>query len=190
MKLFRLSIFLLIIDPSMSFAQDSLTFRKISDEVMLHGKCYEDLRYLCKQIGHRLSGSNQAEKAVEWGKKTLMEAGADKVWLQPVEVPNWVRGKESLKIKGNSDKIFKDMTMLSLGNSEGTNGRILESDIVMVNDFEAFKRLRDDQIRGKIIFFDHRFPEEVINPFDAYGTAGAYRWTAPNMAAARGAAAV
>ena len=50
-----------------SLAQDSLMFRKIADEILLHGTCYENLRVLCKTVGHRISGSPEAANAVAWG---------------------------------------------------------------------------------------------------------------------------
>ena len=74
-------------------AQDSLTFRKISDEIMLHATCYDNLRVLCKTIGNRISGSPAAARAVQWANKTMKETGADRVWLQPCDVPYWYRGK-------------------------------------------------------------------------------------------------
>lgn len=52
------------------------------------------MRDLCKQIGHRISGSPQAEKAVYWGKEVMEKIGCDKVYLQEVMVPRWVRGEE------------------------------------------------------------------------------------------------
>ena len=38
--------------------QDSLVLRKIYDEALVKGDAYENLRYLCKEIGPRLSGSS------------------------------------------------------------------------------------------------------------------------------------
>jgi hypothetical protein len=101
-------------------AQDSLTFRKISDEIMLHSTCYENLRVLCKTVGNRISGSPAAAKAVELGNKAMKEVGPDKVWLQPADVPYWYRGKESLYLTLDGD--YQKVTMTSLGNSEGTGG--------------------------------------------------------------------
>lgn len=81
--------------PAGSRAQDSdsATIKKISDEILTNGKAYENLRYLCKKIGPRLSGSPQAQQAVEATFRMLKEAGADTVYLQPCMVPHWVRGK-------------------------------------------------------------------------------------------------
>jgi hypothetical protein len=166
--------------------QDSLMVRKIFTEVMVNGTCYDNLRNLCKNIGHRLSGSPQAEKAVRWGKDALEKAGADKVWLQPVKVPHWVRGKENLKLKFGNEII--EVPVLGIGNSMGTGGKTLEAEIVMVNDVDEFNALPDDKVKGKFIFFNHHFPMDVINTFEGYGPAVLYRWSVPNTASARGAA--
>jgi hypothetical protein len=120
----------------------------------------------------------------------MKAAGADKVWLQPVDVPHWVRGKETLMLRLDAKKDFETVPMLSIGNTQGTDGKVLEGSILMVNDFEEFNRLKPEEIKGRIVFFNHRFPQELINTFEGYGVAGAYRWTAPNLASAKGASAV
>ncbi len=163
-------------------------FRRISDEVMLRGQCYNNLRVLCKSVGHRLSGTPQAAKAVIWGEKAMKDAGADKVILQPVNVPCWVRGKESLELKLNG--VYKKVPALSLGNSEGTKGKPLEAPIVMVASFDELKALPDAAIKGKIVFFNYRFRQDFISTFEAYSDAVMYRWASPNIAAPRGAAAI
>ena len=54
-----------------------------------------------QDVGHRLSGSPQADMAVRWGEVVMREAGFDSVWLQPVMVQKWVRGqKECWEILG------------------------------------------------------------------------------------------
>src|ERR1700710_818408 len=74
--------------------QDSLMIRKIYDEALVNGKSYESLHYLCKNIGQRISGSANAQKAVEYSKKLMESYGFDKVYLQEVMVPHWVRGEK------------------------------------------------------------------------------------------------
>ena len=59
--------------------------KKISDEILSHGKAYNNLRYLTKQIGGRLAGSPQMVKAEQWGLKIMKESGADKAWMQEFE---------------------------------------------------------------------------------------------------------
>ena len=170
-------------------AQDSLAFRKISDEIMLHGQCYNNLRVLCKKVGNRISGSPAAAKAVEWGEHVMKETGADRVWLQPADVPYWYRGKESLMLKYGNGKYIK-VQALSLGNTEGTGGKVLEAPVIMVHNFDEFKELKESDVKGKIVFFDYRFRQDFIHTFEGYGDGVKYRWGSPSIAAAKGAAAV
>lgn len=175
--------------PVAVHAQDSVVFQRISDEALLRGTCYDNLRVLCKEIGHRISGSPAAAKAVEWGQKYMKAAGADTVWLQPADVPYWIRGKESLQVKAANGS-YQKITALSLGNSEGTGGKALEAPILMVSDFEALKALPDDAVKGKIVFFNYRFRQDNVFTFKSYGDAVKYRWASPSIASARGAVGV
>lgn len=188
MKLILCSIVTLALACNI-YAQDSATFRMISDEIMWRGTCYDNLRVLCKQIGHRVSGSAQAAKAVEWGRNAMQQAGADKTWLQAVDVPHWVRGREKLSIQFGKGK-FIDVPMLSLGNSEGTKGQLLEAPVIMVNNFSEFHALPASEVKGKIIFFNYRFRQDFIETFNGYGDAVKYRGAAANVASPKGAAAV
>lgn len=183
MKRLLLCLFLL---PFTAAAQsDSAMLKKLRDEIMLRGTCYENLRVLTKTIGHRLSGSPQAAKAVLWGLAALKEAGADTVWLQPVWVPHWVRGEESLLVKMPGSNLFEELRMLSLGNSRG-NGKVVEAPIIMVQNMDEFNKLSPQQVAGKIVFFNYRFRQDLISPFDAYGDAIKYRAFPPTVVAQKG----
>ena len=184
----RIAIAALLFSSTIASAQDSLMFRKISDEVLLHGTCYSNLRTLCKKVGNRLSGTPGAAKAVKWGEQAMKDAGADKVWLQPVNVPYWHRGKESLYLKIGGK--YKQVKASSLGNSEGTGGKPMEAPVVMVGNFDELKALPDAVVRGKIIFFNYRFRQDFVSTFHAYGDAVKYRWSSPSIAAQRGAVGV
>src|SRR6201990_2742923 len=99
-------LFALVFSTAVLKAQDSLMLRKIYDEELINGQCYGNLHYLCKNIGPRLSGSDNAQKAVEWGKKLMESYGFDRVYLQEVMVPHWVRGaKEEAAIIDGKKKI-------------------------------------------------------------------------------------
>ncbi|WP_118951371.1 M20/M25/M40 family metallo-hydrolase [Taibaiella helva] len=187
----RLAAFVGLLATAMtSFAQnaDSLALRRLSDDIMWNSTCYDNLRVLTKTIGHRLSGSPEADKAVAWGKAAMEAAGADRVWLQPVDVPLWVRGKETLKVQ--LDGRFQQIPMLSLGNTEGTGGKLLERELVCVADLAAFEQLSAEQVKDKIIFFNYKFRQDLVNTFEGYGDAVKYRWVALNKAAEKLAAGV
>lgn len=168
---------------------DSLFLRRLSNEILTSDGCYENLRTLTKTIGHRLSGSLAAEKAVAWGKAAMEAAGADTVWLQPVDVPVWVRGEEKLLVKIPDRNDYVEIPMLSLGNTEGTGGEWLDRDVICVPDLDAFDQLTEQQVKGKIVFFDYKFRQDIVNTFEGYGDAVKYRWLAVNKASQKSAAA-
>ena len=119
---------------------DSLEFNRISTKILNNGKSYTELKELTQNIGNRLSGSEAYEKSVKWAEQKLRDAGADKVWLQEVMIPVWVRGKESLHIQ-TSHSNWKSLKMLSLGNSEGTGGKDVSGEIIMVKSLEEYDKL-------------------------------------------------
>ncbi len=165
--------------------EDSIQFAKISTEILNKGKAYNELRELTKNIGHRLSGSASYEKAVTWAEQKLRDAGADKVWLQEVMVPVWVRGKESLHIKTSNGK-WKSLKMLSLGNSEGTEGKDVSGEIIMIRSMEEYDKLLPEQVKDKIVFFNYPFSQTYIETFRGYGDAAKYRSTAASLTAKKG----
>ncbi|MDR6486325.1 hypothetical protein J2799_000810 [Chryseobacterium vietnamense] len=165
--------------------EDSIQFRKISTEILNNGKGYSELRELTKNIGHRLSGSEAYEKSVKWAEQKLREAGADKVWLQEVMIPVWERGKESLNIQTSNGK-WKSLKMLSLGNSEGTGGKDVSGEIIMVKSMEEYDKLPAEKVKDKIVFFNYAFSQSFIETFKAYGDAAKYRTTAASLTAKKG----
>jgi len=164
---------------------DSIQFRKISTEILNNGKGYNELRELTKTIGNRLSGSEAYEKSVQWAAQKLRDAGADKVWLQEVMIPVWVRGKESLHIQTSNGK-WKSIKMLSLGNSEGTKGKDISGDIIMVKSLEEYDKLPAEKVKDKIVFFNYPFNQENVQTFISYRDASPYRRTAASLTAKKG----
>jgi len=165
--------------------EDSIQFSKISTEILNNGKSYTELKDLTQNIGHRLSGSEAYEKAVKWAEQKLRDAGADKVWLQEVMVPVWTRGKESLQIR-TADGKWKNMKMLSLGNSEGTGGKDVSGEIIVVKSIEEYDRLSADQVKDKIVFFNYPFSQSFVETFRGYSDAAKYRVTAASLVAKKG----
>ena len=95
---------------------------KIYNEALTNGNSYSNLKNLCKEVGHRLSGSKGAEKAVQWGKIVLTRYGLDSIWLQPIKVPHWERGNvERLDVIGGKNNIYST-SCTALGGSIGTDG--------------------------------------------------------------------
>lgn len=165
--------------------------RKIYDYALSHGESYENLRYLCKSIGARLSGSSQAAKAIEWGKKVMEKMGCDTVFLQPVMVPHWVRGTiEEAAIVSDKKQIAEALDVCALGNSVGTKEKGIQAGVVMVNTFEELKSIGVEKIKGKIVFFNRPMDEKLISTFHAYGGCVNQRVGGASEAAQYGAVAV
>lgn len=142
-------------------------FKKISDEILTNGTAYDNLRELTKGIGSRFSATPGYNKAADWAEKKLKEAGAENVWRQEVKVPVWIRGRESLQIK-TSNGDWKNIKMLSFGNSEGTGGKDLIADILLVKDVTELNTLTSAQVRDKIIFVNSLIDQTIVNTVDSY----------------------
>jgi hypothetical protein len=182
-------IILTLISTSSVFAQDSLMIRKLFDEELVNGKCYENLHYLCKHIGARLSGSASAQKAVDWSKKLMESYGFDKVYLQEVMVPHWVRGeKEQGKIIDGNSTI--NVPVVALGMSVSTIPSGITAEVIEVHSIKQLDSLGEGAIKGKIIFFNRPFDPRFIETMRAYGAAGDQRFAGPAAAAKFGAVAV
>lgn len=193
MRNFFSGIFLsLFFFPQVLFAQheDAVVIKKIADDILAHGKAYENLRFLCKEVGPRLSGSAQAQKAVEATAQMLREAGADTVYLQPCMVPRWIRGeKEQGKILLSKNQSF-NLHLCALGSSVGTGKSGITAEVVEVKNFVELEQLGEKEIKGKIVFYN--FPMNPVNvqTFKSYAESGAYRSRGPARAAKYGAVAV
>jgi carboxypeptidase Q len=168
---------------------DSAAMRRIANHILSNYQCYRDLHDLCKNIGHRLTGSPQAEQAVQWGKQVMEGIGCDRVFLQDVMVPHWVRGREEGAWISKSGK-RTPVVISSLGNAVGTGEGGLKAPVLMVNHIDDLKRMSPAEVKGKIVFYNFRFDQTHVNTFEGYGPCVYYRWGAPSEAAKLGAAGV
>ncbi len=165
---------------------DSVMIRKIYGEALGKGKSYEWLRYLTKQIGPRLSGSDGAQKAVDWTKQVMEGQGFDRVFLQDVMVPHWVRGaKEEAFIRNGKQKTT--VPIAALGGSVATGPKGVEAGVIEVKNFPELRALGTDKVRGKIVFFNRPMDPTKINTFEAYGGAVDQRANGATEAAKLGA---
>ena len=168
MKNFILSTLLII--PFFVFSQtDEKVISEIYTNSLTNGQSYSWLDYLSNNIGSRLSGSLGAEKAVEWTKDELESMGLDKVWLQPVMVPKWVRGvPEFAYIETSPGKTIK-VNICALGGSISTPPTGLKSKVIEVSGVDELEKLGTKNIEGKIVFFNRPMDASLINTFESYG---------------------
>lgn len=186
MKKTLLICFYLILGFANAQQQDSIVIRKFFTTEFTNGKAYDWLKYLCLQIGGRISGSAQAEKAVEFTYAELKKYKFDSVWLQPVMVPQWIRGnRETAAIFNNGIK--HEVKICALGNSIGTGENGIKAKVIEVKNFDELRALGSEKIKGKIVFFNRPFPDEVLTGGAAYGMSVDQRGKGPVEAARLGA---
>jgi len=162
--------------PFLSFGQTHQTnLKKIYDTELSAGHTYDNLRYLCKVIGNRLSGSPGAAASVEWTRQLLESYDFDTVYLQPVMVPHWERGgKDVVKITNSTKHGVVELSALALGNTQGTGSKGLLAEVVEVKSIDQLKSL-GAQVKGKIVFFNGPMDPTKVDAFEAYGGANAQR---------------
>lgn len=188
MKRFFFLSFFISVFFSFSQTPDSLAIRRIYDYYLTKGKCYQNLEYLTTRIGHRVSGSAQAQQAVEWAKKAMYDAGADTVILQPCMVPHWVRGaKEKCEVHSAKLKSSSPLKCLALGSSVGTGDKGITALVVEVTSFDELEKLGESKIKGKIVFYNVFFDQRYILTGNAYRDAVKYRSRGASYAAKFGA---
>ena len=183
-------VFLLFLISHLLKAQEpAKVLSSVFDEALTDRTAYNNLEYLCKHTKGRVAGSAAAEKAIEFTRQALINAGADTVWLQKVPVPHWVRGVEKCSVTSSvSGK--KELAITALGLSVGTDARGITSKVVEVHDFEELKNIGLQGLQGKIVFFNRPFDNKLTNSFAAYGGAVNQRTVGPSEASRYGAIAV
>ncbi|MCX8160467.1 MAG: M20/M25/M40 family metallo-hydrolase [Candidatus Saccharicenans sp.] len=163
-------------------------FEKIRSLGLHQEKAHEFLR-LVTSVGGRLTGSSQADRAVELTARLMTELGFDRVWTEPVKVGHWVRGEKELATIRSSKLGTQSLEICALGHSLGTAVEGLEAGLVEVRSFEELASLKD-KISGRIVFFNVPMNRTVLEPFAAYGQAASFRVHGASEAARYGARAV
>ncbi|WP_395050386.1 M28 family peptidase [Flavobacterium sp.] len=171
------------------FAQtnDEQILKEIYKSSLTNSQCYTWLDYLSNSIGARLSGSANAEKAVQYTKAQLETLGFDRVYLQEVMVPKWVRGqKETAYILDNKTKI--NIPVCALGSSIATPKGGITAEVIEVNGIKELEAL-GEKIKGKIVFFNRPMEQENIETFKSYGSCVDQRFAGAKEASKYGAVA-
>jgi hypothetical protein len=183
-------LLLLIALPLRSQGTDEKQIRAIYEAALTEGKAYDWLNHLSNQIGGRLSGSVQAEQAVQYTKIQLEELGLDRVWLQPVMVPKWVRGTPAFAYMETKPGLTTNLPVCALGGSVGTPLGGLKANLIEVQGIEELAGLGKEKIAGKIVFFNRPMDPTLINTFAAYSACVDQRYSGAEEAAKYGAVGV
>jgi carboxypeptidase Q len=150
---------------------------RLVGEALSSSFAWDRLALIGDTFGNRLSGSQALEDAIQWAVAEMKKDGLDNVHAEPVKVPHWVRGRESVELTSPRPM---SLVMLGLGNSIGTPAEGIEADVLVVRTFEELDAAAD-RVKGRIVLYNA--------PFTNYGETVQFRSAGPSRAAAMGAVA-
>lgn len=168
---------------------------KIQQAALSSNYAYDKTAYMTNNIGARLSGSPQAERAVEYVADEMRKLGLE-VQLQKLSVPHWVRGEEKgelVEFEGMAKNSTQRIVLTALGGSVATDEQGLTAEVVVVGSYDELNKLGREKIEGKIVLFNVKFDRtlaELNQAGAAYGQVGQYRGGGAVAAAKLGAVAV
>ena len=155
-----------------SFAQtDEEMLQKIYQTALTEGQSYQWLDHMSNKIGSRLSGSLGAERAVVYTKEIMESLDFDRVFLQPVMVPKWVRGNPEFAYIETAPGDTMKVNICALGGSVATQPSGIKAEVVEVYGLEDLKTRNRSEIEGRIVFFNMPMPASSVLTFQAYGAA-------------------
>ena len=181
--------------PSAWTPEQLATMDRLRDAAISDPYALNQLRHLTDNIGPRLSGSPQAQQAVDYVAQQMRDLGAE-VTLEKTSVPHWVRGLETgelLTWPGQTPGTTQKIVLTALGSSVATPADGLIAPVVVVDNWQQLRALPPDAVKGKILLFNRKFDKQLAaqsGGIYSYGDAVGYRAAAPIVGATVGAAAV
>jgi carboxypeptidase Q len=157
------------LDPYRPIATRILTESSASDFA------WRRLAELTDTFGNRLSGSETLEKAIDWAAAQMKADGLENVHKEPVMVPKWVRGHESLDL---TSPVRQPLVLVGLGNSVGTPPAGVEAEVIVAKTYDELTARAKD-VKGKIVLLNV--------PFTTYGETRPFRSDGASRAAKLGA---
>jgi carboxypeptidase Q len=180
--------------PVVFSPQTLADLKRLQQAALTSDYAYRQVAHLANNIGPRLSGSAQANKAVEYVASELKAIGCE-VQLEKVVVPHWVRGEETaalVQFPGLAANTTQKIVLCALGPSVATPPNGIEAEVIVVRNFDELKSLPREKVAGKIVLFNYPFDKQMAaegRGGEAYGEAVVYRADGPSAAARQGAVA-
>jgi hypothetical protein len=158
------------------------TAQKLRDQALDDSTAYDFVAGLTTEIGPRLAGGINDQRARDWVVAHFKALGFDKVWTEPATFPKWVRRGQSASIVA---PFPQNLVILALGNSPATPKGGITGDIVAFRDFTQLQKADAASVKGKIVYIGFRMHEKRDG--HDYGMASDGRTNGPALAAKLGA---
>lgn len=140
---------------------------------------------LTTEVGPRLGGTEAEARARAWSVRKLSAMGFANTRVETFDMPVWVRGRESAEIVA---PFPQRMVIAALGNGASTGPGGLTGEIVAFDNVDALRAAADSEVKGKIVFVDHRMAPTQDG--SSYSRSIAPRSQGPTLASKKGAAAI
>ncbi|MBX7532092.1 M20/M25/M40 family metallo-hydrolase [Qipengyuania sp. 1XM1-15A] len=134
------------------------------------------------EVGPRMPGTEQEARGRVWAMEWLRVNGFANIADEPFDMPTWVRGIETAEVTAPFAQPMA-ITALSTTTSTGPDG--IEAEVVYFASYADLVAAEDGSLDGKIAFVSHDM--RAAQDGSHYGFAGPARWTAPSLAASKGA---
>ena len=168
-----------------AFAQDAATLAQARDAALADTVALDFVRDLTTEIGPRQGGTEAEARARDWAVARLRAMGFANVRAEAFTMPTWVRGEERASIIA---PFTQQLAITALGNSGATTADGMEGEVVGFRSLAEFNAAPDSVIRGKIVYIGHAM--RATQDGSSYGAFGPVRFSGPDRAARRGAAAI
>lgn len=140
-------------NPSTPVRLDISAYRdaasRLIGEALVDRSAWNKLAYLGDTFGHRMNGSKGQQLSIEWALAEMRREGLENVRAEPVMVPNWIRGRESVTLL---DPTPRELVMASYGNSVGTPPEGIRAEAIVVASFAELEARREEA-KGRIVVY-------------------------------------
>ncbi|WP_017463429.1 M20/M25/M40 family metallo-hydrolase [Dyella ginsengisoli] len=169
--------------PTVIPAQAVKTAEQLRDTAMHDDTAYRIVEGLTTEIGPRLAGGPNDQRARDWVVAKMKALGFDKVWTEPVSFPLWERRSESGAIVA---PFPQKLVLTALGYSPATPKGGLTAQVVAFPTLAALKAADPATIKGRIVYVGARMTRQKDGHDYAIGSG--VRVGGPVIAQAKGAA--
>jgi hypothetical protein len=160
------------------------TATQLRDKAMHDDTAYKVVASMTTEVGARLAGGVNDQRARDWMVAKFKALGFDKVYVEPVTYPLWVRRSEHGAIVA---PFPQPLTLTALGYSPGTPKGGLTAEVVQFASLDALKAADPATVKGKIVYIGERM--ERHKDGQDYGKIGSpIRVEGPVIAQSKGAA--
>jgi carboxypeptidase Q len=123
---------------------------KISGEAMMASRAFEYLTQLSDDIGSRVTGSPEGQRAIDWGAAKMRAIGLENVHTEKFSMwRGWTRGTAQAELL---TPIRRPLHVDAMGWTGSTSPGGVEADVVLANNFDLDREMKDlKRFNGKIV---------------------------------------